>query len=236
MKRHLHLQIVYIIWLFLASFYATAIPVRLQGSVSSCEIKELKLYKYVNLMQLRLIKKIPVVDGFFDYATDLTEIDSYWLTDPLTETSRLFIWDGFVKININCENMDLSQIVNSPLTKELERFEKERYKLCFPSVTKIDSLISSFKKSSTANTITGRKTLDSLYTQSNKITRESKKLYFTFTANYAQKHPDSFLSLYYLTYTGEEAFESNRYLNEYKEAYNKLSPELKKHSRALIFQ
>lgn len=187
------------------------------------------------MLTLELVTTINLNDSLINYEYDLPEIDSYWLEDVDTGQAIFFIWDHDLTIKINCTSFGSSLVINSPLTKELENFQRQRFQLFQVPVIKMDSILSAYRQSAVAKTASGKKTLDSLQLKANNLTNDSKKQFFSYTLEYARNHPDSFLSLYYLTFTGEEAESSNRYAGEYKEAFKTLSPELKKHSRARIY-
>jgi hypothetical protein len=111
----------------------------------------------------------------------------------------------------------------------LNRTEKLKYNLYVVPVQKLDSLVSECQKK---NEFSKEHSCKTIMLEREKVETENKKLFNEFTMNYVMSNPDSFVSLYYLTYSSD-MFELEE---KYVEAFEFLSERLKKHSRAKIYR
>lgn len=186
-------------------------------------ISELYLYKYNNMFSRKFITKVPVLDNKFYYAANIEEVDTYILENHITNYSCLFIWDANVYFLIKEIDLSTSTVLNSPLTKELRRFDSTRIANYIEPVKKLDTLIDVAVKLNKAN-------IDSLKQERNKLYANCRKGFDLYELDYIRSHSDSFISLLKLTYvSGVPDTDEDRKL------MNTLSENLKKHSRAKAF-
>lgn len=195
---------------------------------SGCNEKVLALYKYNSPFSKELIEKKKGDNGVFNFRRNNTEIDTYLLMDTESEMALLFIWDNDLFIDLNCNNIDESIVINSPQTSELRKTDKLKYDLYILPLIKLDSLISQCK---ITNKLNKENICNKIILERATLGNENRKLFDEFIMNYIKNNPDSFVSLYYLTFGGD------RFVPEKKniEAFGFLSERLKMHSRSKIY-
>ncbi|MCF2491510.1 hypothetical protein [Dyadobacter sp. CY347] len=196
---------------------------------SSCKEKVLFLYKYNSPFSEELIDKQKSINGVITFRRSDTEMNTYLLRDGKSKGALLFIWDDDITIDLNCENIYESLVFNSPETNELNKIEKQKYNLYIVPIIKLDSLLSQCQKQ---NQFSKDNSCKTLIIERNTLETENKKLFNEFTKTYIKRNPDSFVSLYYLTYSGSEVSLETKDI----ELFEFLSERLKKHSRAKIYQ
>lgn len=199
---------------------------RIEGHTNkNSEIIKVKLFKYNSLFEQTLIGEIPVVNNFFQFKLELKEPDVFMLKNPLNSQFILFIWDDNVEFQIDNKNFWKSKIQNSKLSSEFKTIN-DSISLIGSKYRLLDSLLSEKKYIDKISQIE----IDSLFSSKNYEYNKSLSEIKQLKEKYIQNNSNSFISLFFLTFTGFENTDSKRI-----QLFYCLSETLKKHTRAKIF-
>lgn len=190
-------------------------------------INSLQLYKFNTIFKREYIATIIVNDSKFEYSTINNEVDVYLIINSFNGQIIQFVWDGNIKIEIkSLDNFHKSQILNSPLSRELSNYYRSLTDSLITPVRRLDSLIG-IEKTKCPN---GCTFLDSLNIAKDKLAAFGHNTIDEYTLSYVKNNPDSFISLFVLTKYG---IEQNR--DDFRKHFMLLNDKLKQHSRAIAY-
>jgi hypothetical protein len=185
----------------------------------------LLLYKYNSIIDSEFIENIPIKDNKLSVFKSLNEVDSYYIEEPISGHSFLFIWDGTIEILVDSISFYNSKLSNSPLTDSLNSYYEGEEEIVFHAVRNVDDQIKKLKGGD-------KNKLNELNIKRDSLIDESKKKLITYRKEYVKRNPSSFISLYLLTMMG---FHDESTIDELN-MMQLLSNNLKKHSRYVRFQ
>jgi len=198
-----------------SSFSCFGQSVSAKGTVEGSKNKKIYLFMRDVRNKDNLLDSIVSVNDKFVFTRKQEELNVYTITIDKVPGAFMFIWDGNVEIVGDSKTLWESQIIGSPLTNELIRYNKD---LISPVREKLITLSSSLQ----TPTLEPAKRIE-LEQQRSDIVEDLDNQ----TEKYIKEHPSSFYSLFLLN-TFWERLEADKT----KKVLETLSQKLQEHSIA----